>query len=335
MGRPTLSATAPGALWRLAAVAVLAAAGLLLLPAPDALTPSPASGEPATGPRTRPSRGARGKAAARPASRPVAEKYPPPGLVEACEAKAAAVRAQHGVKAIVRTPFVVAGDVSESQLASYAQWSVVRPAEAMWTAYFDKKPAHPITIFLFAGGENYKQYARRDYPDGDEPYFGYYQPSDRRMVMNIQTGTGTLVHELTHALIVYDFPDVPTWFNEGLASLHEQCSVRQDTIIGLTNWRLPGLQAAIKDRTLRPLKDLVTNRDFYARRLQGNNYAQARYFVMYMQTRGLLRKFYQHFRAHHSGRDADVKAIEHVFGRPLAQIEPEFVAWVKTLKFVP
>jgi len=261
-------------------------------------------------------------------------KYPPERLVKACEAKAAAIRAAHGptIKAIVRPPFVVAGDVPERRLASYAKWSVVRPAKAMWAAYFDKKPAHVITIYLFGGKKNYDPFARRDYPNGGRPFFGYYMPTDRRLVMDINTGTGTLVHELTHALIVYDFPAVPTWFNEGLASLHEQCGVRETTIVGLTNWRLSGLQQAIRKKTLRPLKDLVTKRDFYGR-LQGNNYAQARYFVMYMQTKGVLRKFYKHFRGHHRGEGADVRAIEHVFGKKLPAIEREFLAWATTLRF--
>ena len=151
--------------------------------------------------------------------------------------------------------------------------------------------------------------------------------------MDINTGTGTLVHELTHALIVYDFPHVPTWFNEGLASLHEQCSVKATTIVGLTNWRLSGLQGQIKKGTLRPLAELVTKRDFYGP-LQGVNYAQARYFVMYMQTKGLLKAFYKHFRANHRGERADIKAIEHVFGKKLPAIEREFIAWAKGLRFV-
>ena len=264
------------------------------------------------------------------------EQYPPEKLVRACEKKAAEIRTQHGskIRAIVRPPFVVAGDLAADRLASYARWSVVRPAKAMWAGFFNKRPDKVITIFLFAGKKNYVPYAKRDYPEGDQPYFGYYMPTDRRLVMDINTGSGTLVHELTHALIVYDFPEVPTWFNEGLASLHEQCSVKERTIIGLTNWRLPGLQKAIKSNTLRPLRDLVTKRDFYGR-LQGNNYAQARYFVMYMQTKGLLRKFYKHFRAHHTGRDADVKAVEHVFGKKLPEIEKQFIAWARTLRFSP
>jgi hypothetical protein len=261
-------------------------------------------------------------------------EYPPAELVAACGTKAAEIRRQYGDKlnVVAHPPFVIAGDMSASQLESYAKASVVRPARAMWAAYFDKKPDQVITTFLYAGADNYKLHARKDYPDGGEPYYGYYSPAGRTMVMNINTGTGTLVHELTHALVVYDFTNQPTWFNEGLASLHEQCNVEEDGITGLPNWRLPGLQAAIRDGKLRPLAELVTKRDFYGP-AQGVNYAQARYFVMYMQHKGLLRDFYRHFRGHADGDAADVRAIEHVFGRKIAQIEPAFIAWVKTLKF--
>jgi hypothetical protein len=261
-------------------------------------------------------------------------EYPPAELVAGCGRKAAEIRGQYDAKlnVVVHPPFVVAGDMPVAQLDSYAKGSVVRPARAMWAAYFDKKPDQVITTFLYAGPDNYKLHARKDYPDGGVPYYGYYSPAGRTMVMNINTGSGTLVHELTHALIVYDFPDLPTWFNEGLASLHEQCNVEEDDIKGLPNWRLPGLQAAIRDGKLRPLAELVTKRDFYGP-AQGINYAQARYFVMYMQHKGLLREFYRHFRGHADGDAADVRAVEHVFGRKIAQIEPAFIAYVKTLKF--
>jgi hypothetical protein len=232
----------------------------------------------------------------------------------------------------VHPPFVVAGDMTEAALERHAKHSIIDPARAMWASYFDKKPDRAITTFLFAGEANYKLYAARDYASGEAPYYGYYSPGSRTMAMNINTGGGTLVHELTHALIVYDFPKLPTWFNEGLASLHEQCSIAPAMITGLPNWRLPGLQKAILDGSLRPLAELVTVRDFYGPR-QGVNYAQARYFVMYMQHKGVLRDFYKYFRSHADGEDADVLAIEHVFGKKIAQIEPEFIAWVKTLKF--
>jgi hypothetical protein len=262
------------------------------------------------------------------------KKYPPPELVAACEKKAAAIRREFGdkLKVVVHPPFVVAGDTSRARLESHARHSVLRPAQAMWASYFDRKPDQVITTLLFAGAANYKKYAARHYPNGGVPYYGYYSPSSRTMAMNINTGGGTLVHELTHALIVYDFPNVPAWFYEGLGSLHEQCSVGERKITGLTNWRLPGLQKAIADGSLRPLAELITKRDFYGR-LQGVNYAQARYFVMYMQQKGLLRDFYRHFRKNHDGSGADVAAVEHVFGKKIAKIEPAFIAWVKTLKF--
>lgn len=265
---------------------------------------------------------------------PPAEKYPSAALTDLCVKQADDIRRRYGKKlsVVVHPPFVVAGDMSEARLDSHARSSIIRPARAMWTAYFDKKPDNVITAFLFAGEKNYKLHARQDYPSGGSPYYGYYTPARRTMVMNINTGGGTLVHELTHALVVYDFPDLPTWFNEGLASLHEQCQIEKDGITGLANWRLPALQAAIKARKLRSLAELVTKRDFYGP-LQGLNYAQGRYFVMYMQHKGLLVKFYRYFREHAKGDGADIRAIEHIFGQKISDIEPAFLAWTMTLKF--
>ncbi len=292
-------------------------------------------------------------AAARPATRPT--PYPPPALIAACRSAARDLerRLDASFSITVSPPFIVAGNCPAAQLRGYTTWSVVRPAKAMWTAYFGRKPTRPITILLFADARSYAHWAKRLFNDTDLPHFGYCR-RDGTMVMNIATGTGTLVHELTHALIAYDFPTVPTWFNEGLASLHEQCIVREDVIVGDTNWRLPALQDALRAGRLRPLRELVTARDFYGR-FQGLNYAQGRYFVMYMQQRGVLRKFYAHFRKLHADAAAaraealrgastvppaagdedrlDVRAIEDVLGADIDTIDKRVRAWVMTLKF--
>jgi len=298
--------------------------------APAGGVPAEASGRPGASPQKAVAVNVPAKAAP-PAT---TAKYPTAELVAMSGKKADEIRRRYGRKlnVVVHPPFVIAGDMTEARLDSHAKWSILRPARAMWSAYFAKKPDKVITTFLFAGQDNYKLHARKDYPAGGAPYYGYYSPAGRTMVMNINTGGGTLVHELTHALIVYDFPNVPTWFNEGLASLHEQCQVGEDGITGLPNWRLPALQAAIKAKKLRPLAELVTKRDFYGRG-RGLNYAQGRYFVMYMQHKGLLKKFYRYFREHAKGDGADVHAIEHVFGRNISEVEPAFIAWAMTLKF--
>ena len=267
-------------------------------------------------------------------SRPTTSTYPSVDLTRIARAASSAMlaRLDGGFRALVRPPFVVVGNLPAGELRKLAEGSVVAPAKAMWKSHFRRRPGHVITVLLFRDGKTYKHWARKLFNDTSVPYFGYYKPTRRTLVMNIGTGTGTLVHELTHALIVYDFPRVPTWFNEALASLHEQCHVRADRIVGLVNWRLPALQKAIAARKLRPLGELVTRRDFYGRQ-QGLNYAQARYLVMFMQRRGLLRKFYQHFRDHHTGPDASVKAIERVFGAGIGKVESEFLRWAMTLRW--
>lgn len=264
---------------------------------------------------------------------PAAEKYPSDELAAACRKEADRLRQRlgSGFEVVVSPPFIVAANMPSQQVNDYAQRSVVYPAKAMWAGTFRRKPDEVITILLFADDESYRSGAKRLFGDERLPHFGYYKPDKRTLVMNIATGTGTLVHELTHALIVYDFPAVPTWFNEGLASLHEQCNVKDDEIIGLLNWRLPALQRAIAAGKLRPLRELITAGDFYGPQC-GMNYAQARYFCMYMQKLKLLRKFYAYFREHYTGKDAGVKAVEEVFGKKLEDVERDLLQWAGALK---
>ena len=317
-----------------AALAVMVGQVLLSGP-PSRSAPKPAT--PTTAPATRP---ARKDMAGAPAPATPAEAYPGAKLTAACEKVAATLRAKLDDTFIVVTepPFVMAGDMPRAKLKQYASGTVLAPAKALWRGYFRKKPDKVITVLLFAGDKSYRTWAKTLFNDARVPHFGYYRPELRTMVMNIGTGGGTLVHELTHSLIVYDFPDVPTWFDEGFASLHEGCRIGTDTIIGVVNWRLPGLQKAICDGKLRSLRDLITKRDFRGR-LEGINYAQARYFVMYMQQQKLLKPFYKHFRAQYAAPDAkpapedDVKAVEHVFGEKLEDIEKVWLKWVMTLKY--
>ncbi|MHC4717091.1 MAG: hypothetical protein ACYS5V_08990 [Planctomycetota bacterium] len=267
-------------------------------------------------------------------TRPAAEApYPPPKLIRACRAAAKTAMGQldGSFRSVVRPPFVVIGNLPAQRLSRMADGSVVRPAEAMWRSYFSRKPTNVITIYLFRDAASYRRWARKLFNDKDLPYFGYYKPARRTLVMNIATGTGTLVHELTHALIPCDFPRVPTWFNEGLGSLHEQCYVRRDVIVGAVNWRLPALQKAIAAGKLRPLRELVSRNDFYGPR-RGLNYAQARYFVMYMQHKGILKKFYHRFRRRPA---AAAEVIESVFGQRMEKVEADYVKWVKGLKYPP
>jgi hypothetical protein len=153
--------------------------------------------------------------------------------------------------------------------------------------------------------------------------------------MNIGTGTGTLVHELCHALIERDFPRYPTWFNEGLASLHEQCAWREGSLVGLPNWRLPALQEAIREGKGLPLKDLMaktTAASFYNQD-KGLNYATARYLCQYIQQQGKLKDFCAQLKRDIAGDRTGEKTLVAVLASPLDQIEAGWRRWVLTLRF--
>jgi hypothetical protein len=154
------------------------------------------------------------------------------------------------------------------------------------------------------------------------------------MLMNINTGTGTLVHEMTHALVRYDFPDIPSWFNEGLGSLYERCSLNNKIILGYVNWRLPALQDAIYDKSYKSLSRLVALdwNEFYGKG-SDVNYAQARYLCLYLQEKGLLKKFYKSFRDTYNEDNTGKTQLEKVTGKSITKLDEEYVGWVKTLKY--
>jgi hypothetical protein len=234
-----------------------------------------------------------------------------------------------GCACIVRPPFVIAGDLTQAELETWHKQTIAPAATAMARSYFRTLPDQPISVLLFRDEEGYRDFARRLYRDEGVSIYGYYKPRERVLVMNISTGGGTLVHELTHALIAFDFPRVPDWFNEGLASLHEQCRFRSDQsgIDGLPNWRLPLLVEAIRGGKLRSLESLIGGDDFRSGQV-GLNYAQARYFCLFLQHRGLLERFYRRFRDGQKEDPLGLAAVREVFPHyTWERLDDEFRHW--------
>jgi hypothetical protein len=239
-----------------------------------------------------------------------------------------------GMRYLVAGPFILAGDGTAEQLAQYRDGTVLAAARALEATYFRTPLREPVVICLFESAEPYKRLAGEWFHQADVPHFGFYRHAERVMFMNVATGTGTLVHELTHALIAPDFPTVPSWFNEGLASLYEQCSLSGDTITGLPNWRLPALQKAIRDGTLRPLKELIEDPDFYRHDLVGINYAEARYLMLYLQQKKLLHDYYSRFRDHAAEDPAGLRSLKEVIApQSLEDVETRWRAWVLQLRY--
>jgi len=212
---------------------------------------------------------------------------------------------------IIQPPFVVVGDESAEALKEHSEHTVKWAVDKLKQDYFTKDPKEILDIWLFKDSASYERNAVALFGDKPTTPYGYYSSAHKALVMNISTGGGTLVHEIVHPFIEANFPNCPPWLNEGLGSLYEQCGEVDGHIHGYTNWRLPGLQDAIKAGTLTSFKQLLAmnNRAFYDDD-RGANYAQARYLCYYLQQRGLLVKFYREFHAHQKDDPSGYKTLQ-------------------------
>jgi hypothetical protein len=262
-------------------------------------------------------------------------------LALACAQSCRRLEAELGpdCQVLVRSPFVLGGDFHRDELHAWHRDTIVPAVRAMQASYFQTRPNQPITVLLFRGEQSYNRYSQKLFAEAGISQYGYYKPNSRTLLLNAATGSGTLLHELTHALVDFDFPAVPDWLNEGLASLHEQCRFRTDDsgpwIEGLVNWRLKGLQEVIRQQRLRSLVSLVEERNFRGS-LEGTNYAQARYFCLFMQQRRLLEGFFHAFRRNHHSDPKGLATLAATFDeKTWQQLDHDFQAWVLELAEPP
>lgn len=237
--------------------------------------------------------------------------------------------AGQGYTVLIEAPFVVVGDSPAREVKKIATGFLRSKAELLEKDFFAKRPDKLIEVWLFKDEKSFRRGAKKFFDDTPDTPYGYYSPDASALIMNIN-GLGTLSHELVHPYMEANFPTVPAWFNEGLASLFERPSEKHGHLVGLPNWRLPELKREIRAGTLPSLATLLTTtRDqFYNARF--DSYAYARYLVEYLQDQGKLRDFYAKFQADtkdHTG--ATTLALE--LGEDLDSFEPKFRRWVLAL----
>ena len=203
-----------------------------------------------------------------------------------------------GFSVVVQSPFVVIGDEAPLTVDARADRTVKWATIRLKNMYFKKDPSHIIDVWLFKDNSSYRIHAREIFGDEPDTPYGYSSTIHKALIMNIGTGGGTLVHEIVHPFMESNFPECPSWLNEGLGSLYEQSSGEGKRIIGLTNWRLAGLQRAIKKSRVPSFKTLTSTSTYEFYQMDpGTNYAQARYLCYYLQEKRLLTKFYHAFQA--------------------------------------
>ncbi|MEO1272078.1 MAG: hypothetical protein AAFX99_28625, partial [Myxococcota bacterium] len=270
-------------------------------------------------------------------ARPSLQAHADPGEEDAYtrHIKALQARAPKGFTIVEAKPFVVLGDEAPWDVRARARTTVLWASQRLKAQYFDRDPKRIVDIWLFKDKISYMNHTRALW--GEEPTtpYGYYTAKHNALVMNIATGGGTLVHEMVHPFMATNFPACPSWFNEGLASLYEQCGDKDGRIYGYTNWRLAGLQEAIRARRLPRFKELMstTEHGFYYED-PGTHYAQARYLCYYLQEKGLLQRYYRDFVANHTTDPTGYATLQQVLGEPdMEQFQRDWEAWILTLHY--
>lgn len=214
---------------------------------------------------------------------------------------------------VIQPPFVVVGDEPKQIVQQHADETVKWAVDRLKRDFFTKDPNEILDIWLFKDATSYGKHTELFF--GEEPTtpYGYYSSTHKALIMNIGTGGGTLVHEIVHPFMEANFPACPPWLNEGLGSLYEQCGDVDGHIHGFPNWRLPGLQKAIRSGKVPSFKTLTAMdaNEFYNDD-KGVNYAQSRYLCYYLQEKGLLTKFYREFVARQTEDPSGFKSLQKI-----------------------
>jgi len=218
-------------------------------------------------------------------------------------------------RVIVEPPFIVIGDEKAARVKRRAARTVRWSVDLLKKAYFASDPDDVLEIWLFRNKRSYDANTRVIFDDDPGTPYGYYSSTHGALIMNIATGGGTLVHELVHPYMDTNVPDPPPWLNEGLGSLYEASSQRDGHIVGLLNWRLPGLQVAIRAGNVPTFRKLMAMNDnqFYGGS-SGVSYAQARYLLYYMQEHGVLHAFWDGYLANRDTDPTGYKTMLDVLG---------------------
>lgn len=236
---------------------------------------------------------------------------------------------------VVQKPFVVVGDDRRAEVEKWASGTVKWTIDRVKKRYFANDPNQIIDIWLFKDKESYERNCEKIVGYEPNTPYGFYSSHRHAIIMNISTGGGTLVHEIVHPFIESNFPDCPSWFNEGLASLYEQCMDKDGVIWGKTNWRLRGLQFEIQSKTLPSTQQLcnTTTNEFY-QSSKGDNYAQARYLCYYLQKHDLLQNFYRTFSKNVKRDPTGYRSLKSVLGDPdMDEFDQKWQAFCMKLRF--
>lgn len=205
-------------------------------------------------------------------------------------------------RAAVCAPFVA---VSAEQDPAFICHQATRFLGYFRDTFGGAPPQAWITIHHYADPDLMRAHIRAHKGPECTGTLGYYDWRRQQLVFRAPPGSaGTLNHELTHALVFWDFPLAPRWLEEGMAALHEHTG---EGYLALPNpWREDLLRRHGKPRPgLEDFKKLVgmSAMEFEHQAL---NATLARAYLMGMQRCGTLPPLYRDIRLDEADTQADI-----------------------------
>jgi hypothetical protein len=233
--------------------------------------------------------------------------------------------------------------------------------DAFVPSRFTRVPPVPVVVLVFPTHAEYAEFCGKHYsdvrPDPDTPSeketclssLGIYFHPRRELVVDMARGRTTLLHELAHSLLAWDFAQAPRWFDECIGSLYEWPDLpRAGEIRGKSNFRHDRLTAALASRG--PERDAVRlealfamdDDEFLGKRAgpapgareaqQSLHYAMAHEACRYLDATGQLWPLYREWRERWGDDPTGEASFAHVTGRPPRRVTPDWLAWVTDKK---
>ncbi len=228
--------------------------------------------------------------------------------------------------------FLVAGRAGEAFERSVAL--AERALAAQLRGPLGRAAPRPVRAYVFDDEGAYEAYCRRHEGGRCPSAYGFYVAGERRAVANVARGPGALVHELVHALVRDDFPGVPTWFDEGLASLYETPWFDAGGgVHGGPNerdaWLREALETPLGRREAGPAKLLGMGGLDFRKEHERMHYASARSFCRWLDERGQLWAFYERWREGSAGDVTGFRALAETAGLTPEGAAERWRAWAQ------
>lgn len=196
--------------------------------------------------------------------------------------------------------------------------ALVAHARALWGELFSNNIEEYIIVVV-----------PKDWKAG--PIGGFYNHPSRTLVCK-SVGM-VMIHEFTHALHFADQDALdqkhPIWMVEGLATLFESSSIVDGKCVCEPNHRLNIIRELMDKGQTIPWSEFFRASHPQFMKTALVSYSQARYIMMFLKQRDLLKGFYDAYTDGFAEDGTGIKALEKVFGKDLGQIETEWKTWIR------